>query len=31
MNRTRWVLPILAAIVAAGVGGYWLDRAERNP
>jgi len=24
MNRTRRVLPILAAILAAGIGGYWL-------
>jgi Cu(I)/Ag(I) efflux system membrane fusion protein len=24
MNRTRRVLPILAAILAAGMGGYWL-------
>jgi hypothetical protein len=31
MNRTRGVLPILAAILAAGIGGYWLDRAGRNP
>jgi membrane fusion protein, copper/silver efflux system len=24
MTRTRWVLLILAAILAAGIGGYWL-------
>jgi Cu(I)/Ag(I) efflux system membrane fusion protein len=26
MNRTRRVLPILAAVLAAGIGGYWLGQ-----
>ncbi len=30
MSRTRWVLPILAAILAAGIGGYWLGHHGRG-
>lgn len=26
MNRTRWTILILAAVVAAGIGGYWIGQ-----